>query len=75
MSRTPETVVNKTAKNMRDWLNVIGVIAALIAIMLIFKEHAFGTGFIFGLISGGCFFVASKIKVFWHKTAEAARYR
>ena len=75
MSRTPETIINRKALALRNWLIGGGVVSWLLACGSFASEDKFGQGLLFALLGGGLFFVASKIKVRWHKTSEVSSYR
>ena len=74
MSRTPEVIVNKTAVKIQEFFYGGGVIAGLISVGTFYNGET-GAGFLAALITGGLFFIGSKIKTHYHKTAEAAKYR
>ena len=74
MSRTPETIINKKALALRNWLIGGGVVSWLLAYGSFAGEDMFGRGLFFVLLGGALFFIASKIKVRWHKTSEVSSY-
>lgn len=72
MSRTPETITNTTAQFFRTALIIIGAIFALGALGAI---QSGGNPVFAILLSVGAFIIAAKIKVTWHKKAEAGVYK
>jgi len=75
MSRTPETIVNKPAQVFRAIVIGFGVFFAFAMLGAFQNEGQNGAGLLFGVISFGLFWLAGKIKVTWHKKAEAGVYK
>ena len=74
MSRTPETIVNKTAVTIRNVVIGAGVLAWLIAWGSFLNEDQSGQGIICILIGLGLFWVAAKIKTHHRKRGEVGIY-
>lgn len=74
MSRTPETIVNKTAVTIRNTVIGAGVLAWLIAWGSFLNEGQGGQGVICILIGLGLFWIAAKIKTHHRKRAEVGLY-
>jgi predicted cobalt transporter CbtA len=75
MSRTPETIINKPAQVVRAIVIGLGIFFALAMLGAFQNEGQNGLGLLFGLFSFAAFWLASKIKVTWHKKAEAGVYK
>ena len=70
MSRTPETIVNKTAQTVRSVLIVAGLIAGFLAFGAFQNEGQAGPGIVLSLVAIAALFIAMKIKVVWRKGGE-----
>lgn len=72
MSRTPETIKNKKAEAVRNFLLGLGFFFAL----MVWGAIQNGDNPIwFALISLGAFILAVRIKVIWKKVRETSSYK
>lgn len=74
MSRTPETIRNKTAEKRQSTLYGIGVLCALFS-WGAFSNGDAGLGLLLALGAAGVAYVASKIKTTYQKQGEVGVYR
>lgn len=72
MSRTPETITNKTAAFIRGVFVVLGFFFGFAALGAL---QAGGNAFFPIVLCIGAFIIAANIKVTWKKDAEVGRYR
>lgn len=74
MSRTQETIVNKTAVTVRSIMVGGGVLAWLIALGSFLNKDQNGQGVVCILIGLGLFWLAAKIKTHYRKRGEVGIY-
>ena len=74
MSRTPETIVNKTAVTIRNVMIGSGVLAWLVALGSFQNVGLNQQGVIFTLAGLGLFWLAAKIKTRHRKRGEVGLY-
>lgn len=74
MSRTPETIINKTAVTIRNVVIGAGVLSWLIAWGSFLNEGQEGQGIVCVLIGLGLFWIAAKIKTRHRKRGEVGVY-
>lgn len=74
MSRTPETIINKTAVTIRNVVFGAGVLAWLIAWGSFMNESQGGQSVVCVLIGLGLFWLAAKIKTHHRKRGEVGIY-
>ena len=74
VSRTPETVRNKSAEKFRNFLVVVGLFAGLLS-WGAFDAGNDGNGLIFAIVCGALLWIASKVRTVRHKTGEVGVYQ